>query len=253
MRPTLVLLQSTASTEIRTARQACLVDNIANVNCTIAGLSAYQSELTSGSALPVGSVEFVREAMRVACIPEPPNISYPEASQRFLGRKVHRVPAGQVIGTWFVKPVATKGFGGFVFDTLSDDRAYSCADRESLSAFMRLPADAPVWISEPVKFVSELRYYYRAGECIGFARYDQSGADEAPIPDFALVDSCARASGISSPFAIDFGVLDDGRSVLVEFNDFWALGLYGHALSPTTYLSALSERWTLARTSIPKL
>lgn len=222
----------------------CLVHDIPTANCSLEGLFAYEQELKSGRALPVGSVEFVRAAMAVAKIPEPDNMSYPEACQRFLGRTIHKTKAGQVIGNWFVKPVITKAFTGFVYDSNRTEPSSSAADRESLQAFLAMPPATPVWISEPVKFMSEWRCYVQNGLILGTVRYDPDGPEDAPEPALDVVLECIAASGITSPFAADFGVLDDGRTVLIEVNDFWALGLYDRAILPMQYLNALHERWT---------
>lgn len=243
MKPELVLLQNVPSTETRTIRLACLTDDIPTVNASLNGVDAYRSELRSGTCLPVGSVEFVRCAMQTAGIREPENMSYPEGAQRFLKRSIRQTKAGLVLGTWFVKPMVTKAFTGFVFDSMARDHWYSEADRESLESFLAIPADAPVWISEPVRFLSEWRYYVQQGRIIGAARYDATGDDDAPQPNMGVVLECIQATGLTTPYAADFGVLRDGSTALVEANDAWSLGLYGQALEPLTYLRFLSLRW----------
>lgn len=245
MKPELVLIHNAPSTETRTIRLACLTDDIPTVNASLNGIDAYRRELRSGLCLPVGTVEFVRSAMKASGITEPENISYPEGAQRFLGRQIRRTKAGQVLGRYFVKPLNTKAFTGFVFDTLANRVDYSPSDLESLAAFMAMPADAPVWISEPVKFLSEWRYYVQHERIIGSARYDPTGAEDAPAPDLNVVSDCIRATGLTHPIAVDFGVLDGGETVLVEFNDAWSIGLYQNALSPIAYLNFLHERWQL--------
>ena len=242
--PSLVILQNVSTVETRSVRLACLLNDISVVNCSLDGLDMYSTDLKNGRALPVGSVEFVRNAMHVAGIAEPENLSYQEAIQRFLGRKIHRIRAGHVLGKWFVKPVATKLFTGFVFDSSLEKTAYSLADQVSLASFSRVPSDTPVWICEPVNFVCEWRYYVQDGAVIGSARYDPDGSDNAPEPHQEVVFECIAASGIDTPFAADFGVLDDGRTVLVELNDFWALGLYEGAITPSQYMKALHKRWS---------
>lgn len=245
MKPELVLLQNVPSTETRTIRLACLSDDIPTVNASLNGIDAYRRELRSGLCLPVGTVEFVRSAMKASGITEPENISYPEGAQRFLGRQIRRTKAGQVLGRYFVKPLTTKAFTGFVFDTMADRGDYSPSDLESLDAFMATPADAPVWISEPVKFLSEWRYYVQHGKIIGSARYDPTGAEDAPTPDLNVVMDCIRATGLRHPIAVDFGVLNGGETALVEVNDAWSIGLYQKALSPIAYLNFLHARWQL--------
>jgi hypothetical protein len=243
MTPELVIVQTESSAETRAIRLACLLNDIAIVNSSMQGLETYRQQLRSGTCLPVGSVEFVRCAMQTAGIREPENLSYPEGAQRFLNRTIRQTKAGQVLGIWFVKPMVTKAFTGFVYDTMAQEHSYSEADRESLAAFLAMPADAPVWISEPVTFLSEWRYYVQQGKIIGSARYDATGDDNAPQPENGTVLECITATGLTTPFAADFGVLDDGSTALVEVNDAWSLGLYGQALEPMAYLRFLYSRW----------
>lgn len=42
-------------------------------------------------------------------------------------------------------------------------------------------------------------------------------------------------------YAIDFGLADDGRTLLLEVNDGYSLGSYG--LFPLDYAKLLSARW----------
>ena len=90
---------------------------------------------------------------------------------------------------------------------------------------------------------------------MGAARYDQDGAEDAPSPDTSAVKAAAAAMrarfmdsrGHECPqgYALDFGVLADGRTALVEANDGWSLGLYGgsRSITPSTYLQLLWDRW----------
>jgi hypothetical protein len=144
-----------------------------------------------------------------------------------------------------VKPVQTKRFTGFVFDSALPPSGYSEHDREQLAALQALPASEPVWRCEIVQFVCEWRYYVLDGAILGCGRYDPEGADDAQQPDGNVVRQAVhsmRQSGISA-YALDMGVLDNGQTVLVEANDAWALGLYGRAVEPSTYWGMLRRRW----------
>jgi hypothetical protein len=218
------------------------LQGIETVNCPLEVLGAHAHDLRSG-AVPVGGEEFVRKAMALAGITEPENISYPEQAQRFLRRSLRRTVAGQVLGRWFVKPLITKAFTGFVFDSMAGRDQYALAARDSFDAFMAMPVDAPVWIAEPVAFQSEWRYYVHRGQVVGSARYDPDGEEGALVPDMGVVLECVRSLEWDQPYALDMGVLTGGEAVLVEVNDFWAIGLYGQALSGEKYLEMLCERW----------
>lgn len=241
----ILLLQNESSFEIRSVLSAVmLMDKPPRViRPGITSLHTHSEQLRGGVAMPVGSVEFVREAFAVAGVKEPANLSYPKPMQRYLRRSVAEVRAGSVLGIWFVKPVKTKAFTGFVFNTLQHPSSLSPHDREQYEAFMAMPPGEMVWISEPVAFQSEWRYYVRNRQIVGRGRYDADGEDGAPIPDDGVVSEVCAALPFEHPCAVDIGVLTDGSTALVEVNDAWAIGLYGDALTPSEYLSYLSERW----------
>lgn len=247
------------SREVKIAGTVALLRDIPQHNCSLQGLDALAggaiAELAAGRMLPVGSVEFVRRAMALAGKPEPQNMSYPDALRDHLLRDVRRLRAGLVLGHWFVKPTTTKAFTGFVFDTFTDPASLGDHDREQHDAFMALGADEPVWVSEPVTFVSEVRYYVLDGRVLGSARYDDhddgQGQDRcavpSPMPDIETVNSMIErmSADREAPiaYALDAGVLSTGETALVEANDAWALGYYSGSLSHEDYLRMLWARW----------
>lgn len=198
-------------------------------------------------AVPVGTVEFVTAVMFAREIAEPIHISYPKClrSQRFLKRAIRQGEFSDAAGNVFVKPrYDVKRFTGALLpELISHPNTFTLAD------------DYPVWISEPVKFVSEWRYYILRDQIIGAGRYDD-GDDGAPIPDINLIHSAVAAMELNfSPagYALDFGVLDNGETALVEVNDGWALGYYKGeqhpriefegACSSVDYARLLHARW----------
>lgn len=240
----IVVLQDPSSHETRTVRRAIMLSNdIPVVTCTANTLRQHARVLNEG-ALPVGSVEFVRAAMRLAHITEPANMSYPPQVREYLCRSVQTLQAGQVIGHVFVKPVQTKLFTGFVFDTMKAREQYSEHDQEQYDLFMSMSPAAQVYTSDPVEWRSEWRYYVAKGCIIGQARYDQGEDDNAPVPNIEVVQSCVNDLALDHPYALDFGVLSSGETALVEVNDAWAIGLYGTALPAHMYMSFLQERWS---------
>jgi hypothetical protein len=239
-----VILQNCASYEVRTVRVACLLmDGIDIVSSGIEGLPRYARGVASGKLMPVGSVEFVREAMRLAGIAEPASPGFPDSLRPWFFRRIRRVRAGDVLGTVFVKPVALKAFNGFVFDTMRDPSDYDKHDQEQLQAFMAMDSDSEVWVSDVVQFQCEHRYYVVNGKVIGSGRYDPDGLESAPAPDPAQVDAAIQALSWPTPYALDMGVLADGETALVEFDAGWATGLYGSALAPRDYYRFLRTYW----------
>lgn len=235
-----------SSVEVRLASSHALRTNIPIARSSYADLPTHAEALKKGQMLPIGSVEFVRKAMLAAGMVEPENLTYPEVLRVYLHRNVTLTRAGLVPDRSFIKPVQTKAFTGFLYDPEQDEAAYSEHDREQLQAFMDVPADFPVWISEPVQWLSEHRYYVLNGVVCGVGRYDD-GPDDAPGPDPRVVEEMASTltslKDAPAAFGLDVGVLSSGETALVEVNDAWALGYYLGSMSHTNYLLMLGARW----------
>lgn len=185
--------------------------------------------------VPVGTVEFVSAVMGVRGLNQPEHMSYPECLAHHLHRKVREGELSEAIGDVFVKPRHdVKRFTGALLPALLSE-----------PDVFNLAADYPVWISDPVRFTSEWRYYIVGGQVVGAGRYDD-GADELPEPDINQVREAAQAMlNARGPagYALDFGVLEDGRTALVEANDGWALGYYKGSCSYVDYANLLHARW----------
>lgn len=168
--------------------------------------------------LPVGSVEFVREALRRQGARNPAPIDYPASIQQYLHRAIAMLTLKDAIrrgGLW-AKPLAEKAFE----PGLPGDLVESGVD-----------SDAWVWASEIVSWLCEYRCYVHAGSLLWMHRYDPDGADDAPAPDAGVVNQMIAdysASGEAPDgYAIDVGVLSTGQTALVEVNDGFGLGYYG--------------------------
>lgn len=240
-----ILLQDASSVETRTVTHAVMLADAPPTlqHCSLAALDAHQPALRSGDTLPVGSVEFVRRAMELAGIPEPSNMSYPLELQHHLKRYVRTCRVQDLSGRCFVKPMATKQFTGFVWDFAQQATTPTPSDQAQLAVLSALPEDTLVWASDPVTWVSEWRAYVDENRVLAIARYDELEEDDVPEPDMAQVAQAAAQLIHKGPCALDFGVLANGQTALVEMNDFWSLGLYDKALTPKAYLSFLFKRW----------
>lgn len=242
-----ILRQIDASpAETSLARLHAMTSDVVLASTHFDRLDEHAAALRQGTVLPIGSVEFVRKAMELVGIEEPRNLSYPEPLQPYLRREVRQCAAGSFIGRWFVKPVKTKAFTGFVVDILGDPEQLDPDERAQYEAFLCLAPDAQVWLGEPVRWLTEVRYYVVDGEIRGEGRYDD-GPEDWPAPDRNLVSrmaaEMARSSGGPVAFSLDVGVLEGGETALVECNDAWALGYYKGTLSRADYIEMLWRRW----------
>lgn len=185
-------------------------------------------------ALVCGFIEDVFKALDKLKLPRPPSIDYPRELNDFYARKIWEGTLDEIQDRGlhpgvFVKPRSfQKLFTGFVWTG-------SPACRLRLAPY---PKETPVFFSHVIEFVSEYRCFVLDGEiqAVKFYRGDWS---KAPTRD--VVVAAVRAYQPYRAYAIDFGVLSDGRTVVVEVNDAFALGCYG--LHHHQYARMIEARW----------
>lgn len=133
----------------------------------------------------------------------------------------------------FVKP-AEKG-------KLFDGQIVSC--KEELELFQYVDEEdgweTKVMSSNVVKIVSEFRCFVIKGEVYDCRKYK---GEFSAIPDFEIIQECVdRYSSAPVAYALDFGVTDDGKTILIEANDAYSLGPYGFDSYNYTRMAIL--RW----------
>ena len=172
---------------------------------------------------PIGSVEWTRAyaAGLGVALPEPE--TYPEKLRRWLQRSVRLSRFRYTEPHEFVKPAHCKAFTGAIRSEIAE----------------AVDPDEVCWICEPVQFVAEWRLYILRGQVATWAQYGEG--DDAE-PDLAQVAEMLAAWPGPAGWALDVGRLADGRQVLVEVNDGWALGFYKGA-DPKAYLAVIAARW----------
>jgi hypothetical protein len=180
-----------------------------------------------------GYIGDVWRGLRKLGKPIPPALDYPPELTDWLGRRVWKSTLDDVrrsIVPTFVKPEVQKQFTGFVWR----------ADQESRRRIVCEPDETVVWCSEPVEFVAEYRACILYERVIGCRLYK---GDWGQAVSRHMVESAVKAMGNKAPHAycLDFGVTDDGRTLLVEANEGYAFGHYG--LSAVSYARMLSARW----------
>lgn len=164
-----------------------------------------------------------------------PLLDYPPELEPFLGRKVWKSTLFTITSdpeAWhvFVKPVYdVRRFRGTVLDK-SEDLIKLGGGLE----------DIDVWCSEKIEFLSEWRLWVLDRQPVGLTRY--KGRWDL-VPDISILKQ-AVISYKTSPmaYALDFGVTNEGKTLLVEVSDGYALGSYG--LPPELYVTILSRRWS---------
>ncbi len=187
--------------------------------------------------LVVGGTVAVHMALRQIGVQVPPPLNLPRLLLEFAGRRVWEATLGAVrrgfrsgqVAPLFVKPLAdTKSFAGCVV-----------AGEAELGRLGHLGDDLGVLAAEPVAFVSEWRYFVHRGAVAGLAHYK---GDWSVVPDSGTVRRAVAAyRPAPAAYSLDFGVSADGRTLLVEANDAFALGAYG--LDAVEYARMLEDRW----------
>ncbi len=162
-----------------------------------------------------------------------PEYDYPEKLDKYLGRRIWKDKLDSILNKpeeWpvFVKPIRDKAFVGFVLRSLND-----------VPRLRSTKKDEPVLCSELVEFDAEYRAFTRYGRVWDVRQY--RGDWHVRFSSDALDEMISCYYDIPAGCAIDIGVTPDGRTLLVEINDGFALGCYG--AEPVQYAKLLSARW----------
>ena len=162
-----------------------------------------------------------------------PVYDYPIELKEFYDRNIYEGVLGEIVNipdNWgkFIKPKAgSKVFTGRVVNGTHD------------LIGIGLPFDYPIWISEVVEFIAEWRCFVLDGQVLDARPYtgDYHAHFDASVIDEAI--SCWKDAPIA--YGLDIGVTRDGRTLVVEVNDGYALGNYG--LSPLNSINFHKARW----------
>lgn len=195
-------------------------------SCAYEHLEKWISEYDPRDYIPMGTVEYTQRFCELAGIKLPDNISYPPELRPYLHRRIRVGKFSDADADEFVKPLGTKVFTGAVKRELTE--AVDNAEE--------------VWISEPVEFSAEFRYYIVNRQVVGSSRYDDG--DDPVLVDSGLVEEMVSAYSTQPVgYSIDVGLVD-GQTVLVEVNDGWALGLYTWGtMTDAAYVELITRRW----------
>ncbi|MBX2856868.1 MAG: ATP-grasp domain-containing protein [Rhodobacteraceae bacterium] len=184
----------------------------------------------------VGGIGVVRRAFKRLGLEAPVIDSVPQTMAELAGRKIWRCPiidarhAVERGASLFIKPLPAqlKQFTGQPLRQFSD-----------LLPTSHLPDDTIVECAELTPFASEYRAFVMHGEIIGLRHYS---GDYLTFPDTSFIrEAVAKYHDAPAGYALDVGVAEDGRTLLVEVNDGYAIGSYG--LPPLRYAALIAARW----------
>lgn len=211
------------------------------VDFKIAALSNLERGRVEGvgtAELVVGSIPFVKAALRHRGVKPPKEQSYPPELRYLLHRRIWPSTVRKVRESlelypksFFVKPSErAKRFTGFVIFDSMDPRLGG------------VPQSEKVWCSEVVAWESEWRLYVAHGRVLHQGHYhgNPSLKPSPEVVEGAVTVMCAQP-GNPAAFALDLGVISTGETALVEVNDAYGLGAYG--IEAEVYYSFLKARW----------
>lgn len=188
----------------------------------------------------VGSVEFLSKWLddNGYGVPEAINLSL---FNWYLGRSIQVAELSDLKEIWcsqqqhncfvprFIKPESKiKAFTGYVVD---DPKMIPLWTHNYVG---------PVSVQTVVDIVSEYRVYITNNKFIGMKHYR---GDYFKYPNPEVIHKCKAIGDTLNyhSYILDFGVLADGSTILIEPNDAWAIGSYG--LDPHWYYLLVRNRW----------
>lgn len=162
----------------------------------------------------------------------PDEYNYPDELSEYRGRRIWTTKISELREERlpiFIKPVSEKAVKGVIVRSWEDAIEYEHFEPE-----------AEILCSEVVDFMSEWRCFVRYGKIVGIRFYF---GDRDVQCDKSVIENAVNAyEAVPAGCSLDFGVTDDGRTLLIEMNDGMALGCYG--LQDVEYAKLLTARWT---------
>lgn len=180
----------------------------------------------------VGTINAVHGSLKQLELQLPEIDDYPREINKFLYRDVLIKKAKDINNfPCFIKPaIRLKKFTGFV-----------AQGKEDLHNFIYVSGNEICYVSNVVNFVSEWRVFV-LNEKILDIKPAPSNVDHKLELDLNVIDKSVKLLGRKRiGYAVDFGLLDNGKTALIEVNDGYSLGSYG--LDKEKYFSLLSNRW----------
>jgi hypothetical protein len=189
--------------------------------------------------LVAGGVPVVEDALTALGVTIPPADNLPACLAKYRGRRVWTSTWGDLRArygkTGPAEPLWVKSLR-----RNKGTPSIAVYHAEDIEAASNLPDSHEVLVSEYVAFASEWRCFVCRGKILDLCRYQ---GEVFRYPDPQVVQGAVKDHRPFSPagYGIDFGVLTDGKTVLVEVNDGYSLNPYG--LESMDYAELLEARW----------
>lgn len=186
----------------------------------------------SNDTLVVGDIACIYGALKQLDCNIPEINDYPDCLKHLFYRRISLKYCRDInFFPVFIKPAKRlKKFTGFVANSPLDLHGYINISRNEL-----------LYTSDVVNFVSEWRIFVNNSKIVGIRPCPGS---ENSIHNYNLdeINEAVKLLGNEkSGYAIDFGVLENNNTALIEVNDGFSIGAYG--LDSKNYFEILSNRW----------
>ena len=182
-------------------------------------LTCYPLDITKD--VIIGSVESTNEFFKGCGIEMPKYLGYPDELTGYLWRKiinVKMIDLNYVEPPYFIKPA--HGVKLFTGELITKQ-----AQLKFLYDYYEISDETAILMSQPINIISEYRCFVHEGELKGIQYYL---GDYKLYPDIRVVESMiSDYTSSNCAYTLDVGVTDDGKTILVEVNDMWAIGSYG--------------------------
>lgn len=173
----------------------------------------------------IGSVQATVKFFEACGIETPKYLGYPLELKKWFGRNITSMYGSdlkKLEKPYFVKPKTdVKLFTG---EVISSD-----FQLDFLREHYGLRDDTEVFVSSVVDIKSEYRCFVRDGDLKGIQYYS---GDFTEYPNTLTISEMIceleKVDNVPCAYTLDVGVTEDGRTILIEMNDMWAIGSYGH-------------------------
>lgn len=184
----------------------------------------------------VGSVDFIDALMQEYHL-DYHFTDYPKCLSTMYGRNIHKTKLSELSyeGRLFIKPVKAKQF------------VAAPRTQKDLELLKHQFGDVEVYAQDVLpEFTREWRLFIKDGRIVGQSLYIDKIDNYALNlePEFlAMISSMLKADTDNMPacYSVDIGETTDGRLVVLECNDAYAIGSY--TLDPTIYATFLKARF----------
>lgn len=188
----------------------------------------FPSDITRDDVV-IGYISDVFTALKTLDIPLPEALDYPEELKSYFGREIGETNLDYIINNpqiypIFIKPKKHKLFNGVVVREFKDLIGVS---------------DVEMWCSKPVNILTEYRAYINDNKIVGLKHYKGNPYLALDISKVVGAMQTWKSSPIS--YSIDFGLTEEGETIVIEVNDGFGLGNYG--LNEIDYAKLLLARY----------